>query len=349
MEIPIRSISNIQFANCRFERNGSDGLVVGPECYADGSGVVEAYSFDNISLTACSFDNRGRNIVVDTYGPSEKRPKVGGVTNFRVIGCFFRQGVPVESADPVLPSCHIRVSGSGCIIGCDFTGQNERIGGASQIIFDDPSRDATNLRWRVIGNHFRSSQRNNPAIKISSRDPGLTGIVNPKSEVAIIGNHFELASDDPSDEERRHPFVWILNGDHSRHVIHSNMGDGQIYVQVDKNVESGDGSGTLTSVSEFSWVDVSPGVPVTLGSSRTRERNRLVESGSISQVISIESDLQPKVDGTYLPTQVHYQVNVSFQWDAGSWWLSSKGSKGFTINWTNPAPTNAQLDWTLHL
>jgi len=33
-----------------------------------------------------------------------------------------------------------------------------------------------------------------------------------------------------------------------------------------------------------------------------------------------------------------YQLTVAFNWDAGSWWISSKTKTVFTINWNTPAP-----------
>lgn len=333
MAIKLRGIRNIHFTNCRFEKNASTGLQIGNDYFVvdeDGT-ITEAYSYDNISLTNCSFNNRGWNLVLSTAGPTKKPPEFGGVTNFRMIGCLLKQGVPVDELDPVIASCQISVSGNGCILGCDFIGQDVRKVGNSQIIFDDRPFGAT---WRVIGNHFKSSSKNNPAIDI----------VGKNSNVTIIGNHFEFMFDDPPSAEAKRPFVRLKDGDPSRHVIHSNIGDGQVYLDI----------GGI-----FSWIDVSPGIPVTLGSPTTKGRDVEVVDEDLTnkfKVISFGTDLEPSLysgGSTYLAKQVDYQVEVTFQWDAGSWWVSDKQKNQFTINWTNPTTEDdvnpKLLDWTLHL
>lgn len=336
----IRKVRNIHFTNCRFERNGSDGLVIGPDFMTDASGAItDRFHFENISLTHCSFNNPGFNVFLATFATTDERPESGSVTNFRVIGCSFRQ----ESHTQAVPSCDIQIGGSGYFLGCDFVSHSVPELHSAQIRFFGLLSDAI---WRVIGNHFRASLKNGgAAIEILDEKPaGILGILNPKSKVTIVGNHFE---NDPANTGSKRPFVWLQNGDPSRHVIHSNIGDGQIYLEIQKTVQVDPFK--LEKVSEFSWIDVSPGIPVTLGSPSTKGRNVPVELGRVSQVIEFGEELQPLLVPPFTPTQVDYQVNISFQWDAGNWWISKKGSKEFTIEWTNPAPANAQLDWTLHL
>jgi hypothetical protein len=329
MAIKVRSIRNIHFTNCRFEKNGSDGLVIGNDYFVDGDGTItEAYVNDNISLTNCSFNNPGVNIWLGATTITEKPPEFGGATNFRVIGCSFRQE-PVPNKSNDVPSMNIRMAGSGCILGCDFVNHNVVGFTKSQIIFDE---SLSNMTWRVIGNHFKASPNKVFAIEINGSNP----------KISIIGNHFESVTDNnPPPDVVKHPFVLLQNSDPSSHVFHSNIGDGQIYSIIDTPIGK-----------SYRWIDVSPGIPVTLGSAFTKKRNEKVTTGLTSKIIdfSTDTDLNPPVPGAgTTPTQVDYQVNVSFQWDAGNWWISNKGKDQFTLNWANPAPTDAKLDWTLHL
>jgi hypothetical protein len=288
------------------------------------------FQFDNFSITDCSFDNAGWNINIPEEG-SEKPEVTGSVTNFKIVNCFFQQGFKD-------PSCSIAMGGSGSIIGCDFVSHNEPGSFFPQILFNALWSPAT---WRIIGNHFKTSPNNDhPTIDIKG--------VN--SQAVIIGNHYEAVEsvfDYSPPEVGKRPllrFVRLLDTEPSSHVIHSNIGDGQVYLDI---------AGT------FSWVDVSPGIPVTLGSPTTKERNVEVDNKDLTskfKVISFGTDLKPLLYygvSSTSASQVDYQVEVSFQWDAGSWWISDKTSTEFTINWTNP-PTEGDvncklLDWTLHL
>ena len=312
-----RQVRNIHFENCQFHRNASDGLVIDP-----GPG----FQFDNFSLTDCSFANPGWGII---FAPeSDTEPEVtGSVTNVRIVSCFFQQGF-------LTPSCDINIGGSGHILGCDFVSHDEP---------DKPGALLPQIRfnalwstaiWRVIGNHFNASPKNDhPAIDISGS----------KSKVAIVGNHYEAVQsvfDYPSPKVGKRPllrFIRLIDSETSLHVIHSNIGDGQIYSEIGGN---------------FSWLDLGPGIPVTLGSPTTKGRDMTVDFCKTFQEISFGVDLQPPLYSgvnSNPARQVDYQVQVSFQWDAGNWWISKKESKKFTINWTTPAPVDAKLDWTLHL
>lgn len=367
-----RKVQNIHFTNCQFHNN-ADGLVIGPDLiYAtenkeliidnDGKAVVtQTFHWENISFTNCSFANHAWNMVFQTLG--EEPQQTGSVTNFRVIGCSFQQGkgsfpLPGCGEDSTLtPSSDIQIGGNGCIVGCDFVGSENPDNNLPQIRFNSPWSAAT---WRVIGNHFEASRNKVAAIEINGEKPGLTGILRSTSKVrtiaTIVGNHFEsVTNDNPPPDRAKHPFVFLQNSDPSLHMIHSNIGDGQVQLEIERTFEAEDGSGRLITdprLSEFSWIDVSPGIPITLGSAFTKGRNELVTTGIISKIIdfSAHTDLNPPIPGAGpTPTQVDYQVEVTFQWDAGSWWITDKKSSEFTINWTNKAPENALLDWTLHL
>jgi hypothetical protein len=344
-----RLMRNIQFTNCQFYENFSSGVVVDP-------GATSGFEFNNITFTDCSFANPAWNVIFQS----------GIVKNARFSGCFFNQlrrldvkGNPISN----YPSFQITTVGTGSVIGCDFVSEDEEEG-KPDIIFGSHitiSLDAppTPAIWRLLGNHFKSSVKNNPAINIEDKMPNDEGVLNPRSKVVIAGNHFEFVSDDPSTEEDKHPFVWIINGDPSRHIIHSNIGDGQVYSSIKQMID--DGSGKLKTVmSDFEWIDVSPGIPMTLGSATTKGRNvpakgrgrpvgRLEVGPPYYQVISLGADLHPLLPGVPQPAQVDYQVEVTFQWDAGSWWISDKDNDKFTLNWTKAAPPNAKFDWTLHL
>lgn len=349
----MRYLKNISFTNCQFHHNGSNGLILDPDTVDSPDGDIQTIQFDNISLINCSFNNPGVNIWLET--DALKTELSGSIVNFRMIGCSIQQEWPKPDPPAEIPSIIISTGGSGVILGCDFFCDKELpvIRFNPHIRFFNPSATTT---WRIIGNHFKLPSTVNdpatdvsPSIEIFGDKPGSAGILNLNAKVAIIGNHFESVFNSPG-KVVKFPFVRILNGDPSLHVIHSNIGEGEVFLEND----------TVFETKKFSWIDVSPGVPMTLGSATTKGRNvpakgrgrpvgRLEVGPPYYQVISLGADLHPLLPGAPQPDQVDYQVEVTFQWDAGSWWITNKKKDQFTINWTNKEPKNALLDWTLHL
>jgi hypothetical protein len=71
----------------------------------------------------------------------------------------------------------------------------------------------------------------------------------------------------------------------------------------------------------------------------------------------MEKGIEPKDPGSTLHGIVFiqsligdtYTGTVSFNWNAGGWWVDRKSRTGFTIKWNNPAPAppeTPQLEWS---
>ena len=351
-----RQIQNIHFTNCQLNHNGSNGLVVGPDFQVDDNGAItQTFNFDNISLTNCSFNNPGVNVWLSTFTTTDLQPKPGNVTNFRMIGCSFHQE-PIPGKSSNVPSCTIETGGSGCIMGCDFVSHDDAGDFfQSQIKFSNPPSDST---WRVIGNHFKASKNNqHPVIYIEGavKKGSFPRTVESKAHITIIGNHYEAAQSPDNPEFVTAPhFVVIKNGNASAHIIHSNIGVGQIYLENDIPTPV---SAIEIAPRQYFWLDVSPGIPMTLGSPSTKGRDVLADGikpdptvEMYTQDIELGVGLKPLIPGSIgLIHRVDYQVEVTFQWDAGNWWISKKDNDKFTLNWTKKAPADAKFDWTLHL